>query len=220
MPCAPTLQYTPYPPNLSPSSQPTPTMQGNDNNNFGFQQPVHPFQMDQMTSSINNLETATEARAKLEYQNNNHHHITYSSPTSPVDNPHHGQQQQQQQSLKTDLSPFRLNRGYSFSLHDSGHQHFDIPDEYPVHAFSRHGSLSSVYPMTQSHELLESIHAGPISYQMGGTPMMATNSSTSIISMASVTSNASNSSDCSTSSSPPPPSKSPTRAFRALETTC
>ncbi|KAF9360498.1 hypothetical protein BGX26_009046 [Mortierella sp. AD094] len=153
-----------------------------------------------MASSINNLETATETRVKMEYQNDGQYisSISYSPTTPSADSP----DSPPGHSLKS-RSPFRLTRGYSWSMHDSGHQHFDIPDEYPVHVFARHGSLGSLYPLTQSHELLEPIHA-PVSRPMESTPMMATDSSTSIISIASMTSQVSNSSGSSSSSSPPP----------------
>ncbi|KAG0007813.1 hypothetical protein BGZ80_004196, partial [Entomortierella chlamydospora] len=196
MPCAPALQYTTYPSdNLNHALQPTDENVANNNSGFGFQQSIHPFQMDQLTSSMNNLETATETKVKMEYQNNGQY---TDSPDSPHDH-----------SLKS-TSPFRFTRGYSWSMHDSGHQHFDIPDEYPVHVFARHGSLGSLYPLTHSHELLEPIQA-PVSSPMESIPMVATDSSTSIVSMTSMTSQASNSSD-SSSSSPPPRSKSPSKA--------
>ncbi|KAF9091443.1 hypothetical protein BGX29_010951 [Mortierella sp. GBA35] len=100
--------------------------------------------MDQLASSINNLEAATGSKV-----------------------------------VKLD---------HSFSIFEtSDFGSFEVPDEYPgYHLIQRHGSLGSLYPITQSHELLEPMHL-PRSRlsSVGGVSMVPSLSSTSISSEAS-----------------------------------
>ncbi|KAF9427489.1 hypothetical protein BGZ76_002325 [Entomortierella beljakovae] len=213
--CASALSMTTPSSNINMALQPTITLAYNNTadrrNSYG----VHPFQMDQLTTSIHDLEAATEPRVKLEYQYDNQLLSDFSQNVENGIKPE-SSMSYSPQSLSMDgtCSPFdrnmkpvssimRQNREYSWSIHDSSSiSHFEMSDEYQGY-YPRHGSVGSLYPLTQ-HELLEPIHA-PTSRQMEGTPMVATDSSTSILSVASMTSNHSNSSSSSSSSSPPPP---------------
>ncbi|CAO3569725.1 unnamed protein product [Mortierella alpina] len=82
-------------------------------------------------------------------------------------------------SFENSGSPFHApNRDYSLSC-------FEVPDVYPPYVYPRHCSLGSFYPITQSHELLESFQA-PAMCSGESTPMLSTSSSTSISSDASL----------------------------------
>ncbi|KAF9907021.1 hypothetical protein BX616_000551 [Lobosporangium transversale] len=107
-----------------------------------------------------------------------------------------------------DISPsqsFRCTRGYSTSslssLYESTFSRFEVPNEYPLEAFPRHASLGSLYPMTESHELLEAAQAPLALPIVDSAPMLPTASSTSISSTASMNSLSSNGSISSASSS-------------------
>ncbi|KAG0280913.1 hypothetical protein BGZ96_001375 [Linnemannia gamsii] len=135
---------------------------------------VHPFQMDQMASSINNLEAATGSRVvKFGYSGMSDSSPSSSSSLSPSSTPAHG------------FHP--LDRSQSLSIFDtSDFGQFEVSDEYPSYLIQRHGSLGSLYPMTQSHELLEPLYL-PRSRlsSVGGAAMVPSLSSTSISSEAS-----------------------------------
>ncbi|KAF9130531.1 hypothetical protein BGW39_002989 [Mortierella sp. 14UC] len=141
---------------------------------------VHPFQMDQLTSSINNLEAATGSRVKFGYNGMSDGSQSSSSSLSPSSTPahHHG-------------FHHPLDRSQSMSIFDtSDFAAFEVPDEYPATSYliQRHGSLGSLYPITQSHELLEPLHL-PRSRlsSVGGAAMVPSLSSTSISSETSST---------------------------------
>ncbi|KAF9129672.1 hypothetical protein BG015_004114 [Linnemannia schmuckeri] len=132
---------------------------------------VHPFQMDQLTSSINNLEAATGSRmVKFGYSgmSDGSPSSSSSSSLSSSSTPAHGFQP--------------LDRSQSTSILDtSDFAQFEVSDEYPSYLIPRHGSLGSLYPITQSHELLEPLQL-PRSRlsSVGGAAMVPSLSSTSI----------------------------------------
>ncbi|KAF9935051.1 hypothetical protein FBU30_008544 [Linnemannia zychae] len=130
---------------------------------------VHPFQMDQLTSSINNLEAATGSRVvKFRYSGMNDGSPSSSSSLSPSSTPANG------------FHP--LDRSHSMSIIDtSDFAAFEVSDEYPTYLIPRHGSLGSLYPITQSHELLEPLsHSRSRLSSVGGVAMVPSLSSTSI----------------------------------------
>ncbi|KAF9141936.1 hypothetical protein BGX30_003745 [Mortierella sp. GBA39] len=130
---------------------------------------VHPFQMDQLASSINNLEAATGSRVvKFGYSGISDGSPSSSSSLSPSSTPAHGFHS--------------LDRSQSVSIFDtSDFAQFEVSDECPSYLITRHGSLGSLYPITQSHELLEPLHL-PRSRlsSVGGAAMVPSLSSTSI----------------------------------------
>ncbi|KAI7816907.1 hypothetical protein BC939DRAFT_481630 [Gamsiella multidivaricata] len=221
------LPYTGSTPAFNTTVQQPATALGHHSSNMpgnSYQQPIHPFQMDQLSSSINSLEAATVTKTKFEYQSESlarhlglvhpmddiqisNTSLSCSSSSPPLGHPMHSFQ-----------APFRSIRGYSTSMLDGALTQFEVPDEYPAYLFPRHGSLGSLYPMTHSHELLEPIHA-PESRPMESAPMLATASSTSITSIASVASMASvtssTSSSSSASGSPPTNTSAKPRSRRA-----
>ncbi|KAF9908164.1 hypothetical protein EC991_010184 [Linnemannia zychae] len=89
-------------------------------------------------------------------------------------------------------------RVFSMPFPDSDFSQFELPEEFTGYAFPRHGSLGSLYPMTQSHELLDATspfgsaahhhyhyHSGHRPYE-AGTEMVTSSSSTSISSVSSL----------------------------------
>ncbi|KAG0006790.1 hypothetical protein BGZ65_003623, partial [Modicella reniformis] len=216
MSCTPTLQYTTCPPSFNPTIQSTTvfghdgrSMTGNSSNglNLAYHQPIHPFQMDQLSSSINNLESATAMKPKFEYQNHLQPHplSCVAGISQPMEDLQSSDLTLSDHSTQPSSTPFRTSRGYSTSVFDSTFPRFEVPGEYPACLIPRHGSLGSLYPITQSHELLEPIHT-PGCGSIESVPMLATASSSSISStasassMCSLTSNASSSSSSSNSS--------------------
>ncbi|KAG0280476.1 hypothetical protein BGZ95_009963 [Linnemannia exigua] len=149
---------------------------------------VHPFQMDQLTSSINNLEAATAGSRMVKFGYNG---MSDGSPSSSS-------------SLSPSLTPSHhhhhafhsLDRSQSMSIFDTSEfaATFEVPEEYPATSYliQRHGSLGSLYPITQSHELLEPFHhhhhlSRSRLSSLGGTTMVPSLSSTSISSETSST---------------------------------
>ncbi|KAG0231544.1 hypothetical protein BGX31_005482 [Mortierella sp. GBA43] len=161
-----------------------------------YQQPIHPFQTEQFSSSVNNLESATAAKIKFEYQED--------MPTHPMSCPT-GINQHLEDVKAMDM-PFRA-RGPT-STYNSNLSRFEVPEEYPAYLFPRHSSLSSLYTITQSHELLD----GHSSTSMESVPMIPTASSTSISSVGSISSVSSTSSSGSNSSISSPCSNSASSA--------
>ncbi|KAF9340630.1 hypothetical protein BGZ91_001057, partial [Linnemannia elongata] len=135
---------------------------------------VHPFHMEQMASSINNLEAATGSRVvKFGYSGMSDGSPSSSSSLSPSSTPAHGFHS--------------LDHSQSMSIFDTSDlAQFEVSDECPSYLIPRHGSLGSLYPITQSHELLEPLHL-PRSRlsSVGGAAMVPSLSSTSISSEAS-----------------------------------
>ncbi|KAF9580828.1 hypothetical protein BGW38_002370 [Lunasporangiospora selenospora] len=86
-------------------------------------------------------------------------------------------------------SAFRSNNGRLYSLPyddlDFSQLQLDLPDEFIGYSFPRHGSVGSLYPMTQSHELLEPTSTSPW-FEAPGTAMVPSSSSTSISSNSSM----------------------------------
>ncbi|KAF9911968.1 hypothetical protein EC991_001415 [Linnemannia zychae] len=142
---------------------------------------VHPFQMDKLTSSINNLEAATGSRVvKFGYGGMGDGSPSSSSSLSPSSTPAHHQG-----------FHHTLDRSQSMSIFDtSDFAPFEVPDDFPATSYliQRHGSLGSLYPITQSHELLEPLQL-PRSRlsSVGGASMVPSLSSTSISSETSST---------------------------------
>jgi hypothetical protein len=137
--------------------------------------------MDQLASSINNLEAATGSRVvKFGYSgmSDGSPSSSSSSSLSPSSTPAHH------------AFHHPLDRSQSMSIFDtSDFGAFEVPDEYSAsYLIQRHGSLGSLYPITQSHELLEPPHL-PRSRlgSVGGAAMVPSLSSTSISSEASST---------------------------------
>ncbi|KAF9966661.1 hypothetical protein BGZ70_001648 [Mortierella alpina] len=180
---------------FSPDMQPCPVPDfGNGSNNgYDHAKSIHPFQMEQLSLSINNLEHATSSRIKNEYPDF-HAGLAYTSgemqdagvcrrpfsssspPTTPQAN---GSDSLFNHSFESSGSPFHApSRDYSLAC-------FEVPDVYPRYVYPRHCSLGSFYPITQSHELLESFQA-PAMCSGESTPMLSTSSSTSISSDASL----------------------------------
>ncbi|KAF9950087.1 hypothetical protein BGZ72_008180 [Mortierella alpina] len=75
--------------------------------------------------------------------------------------------------------------GLAYTPGPGNMQDAGVPDSYPPYVYPRHCSVGSFYPITQSHELLESFQA-PVMCSGESTPMLSTSSSTSISSDASL----------------------------------
>ncbi|KAG0339818.1 hypothetical protein BG000_001285 [Podila horticola] len=159
---------------------------------------VHPFQMDQMVSSINTLAAATDPRPKPEYPgeygsaqapylvnflDDSHGSASSSASCSPTATTLRGPEDTF--GCATSMSPARP------SLVRSSVPQLELPEEYPPYIYPRHGSLDSIYPLAMFHERMEL--PGPLE---GGTAMQPSSSSRSI---------------SSTSSTPPMSSRSRTR---------
>ncbi|KAF9277383.1 hypothetical protein BGZ68_009330 [Mortierella alpina] len=181
---------------FSPDMQPCPVPVFGTGSNSGYDhaKSIHPFQMEQLSLSINDLEHATASRIKNEYPDGFHglvytpgpgemqdtgiyrRPLSSSPPTTPQAN---GSDSLFNHSFENNGSPFNgPSRDYSLSC-------FEVPDAYPPYVYPRHCSLGSLYPITQSHELLESFQA-PVMCSGESTPMLSTSSSTSISSDASL----------------------------------
>ncbi|KAK3847263.1 MAG: hypothetical protein J3R72DRAFT_188646 [Linnemannia gamsii] len=102
---------------------------------------------------------------------------------------------------------------------DSDFSQFELPEEFAGYPFPRHGSVGSLYPITQSHELLDATspfgsaahhhhhyHGGHRRYETG-TEMVPSSSSTSISSVSSLPPNSGSMSSLSSSSVNPPGAK-------------
>ncbi|KAF9208734.1 hypothetical protein BGZ59_010478 [Podila verticillata] len=154
-------------------------------------QPIHPFQPVSISSST--LESSTAPRVKFEFtgpfgypnhsQNNqsqNNHplqemddvqssSLTGSPLSSTSDElPSYGATFSPPSTTSTSpsgLRPHSMARIQSLPFFDSNLAHpMELSEEFSGYMLTRHGSLGSVYPVTHSHELLESTLSPP-----GGT---------------------------------------------------
>ncbi|KAG0087235.1 hypothetical protein BGZ93_006851 [Podila epicladia] len=198
-PLPPTQSYI-----ASSSSQPTiSSTTGPMDDSYAYTS-VHPFQMDQMVSSINTLAAATDPRPKPEYTDeygsaqapylvnyldDSQGSVSSSASCSPTSTSLRGSEDTF--GYTTTLSPTRP------SLVRSNVPQLELPEEHPPYIYPRHGSLDSIYPIAMFHERVEL--QGSLE---GGTAMQPSSSSRSI---------------SSTSSTPPMSSRS--RARRASTST-
>ncbi|KAG0336048.1 hypothetical protein BG004_008218, partial [Podila humilis] len=170
-----------------------------DSSSFPYTQVVHPFQMDQVASSINTLAEATNTRLKPEYQASNVHLANMvdesqgSMPSSASCSPTSTMLRGSEEPFSPNEaigSPVRSpNRGQSLSfIRTTVPQlefHEEYSEEYPPYPYPRHGSLDSIYPLAVFHEQFE-VQGGSPGFE-GGTVMQASSSSRSISSSSSTT---------------------------------
>ncbi|KAG0366443.1 hypothetical protein BGZ54_005353 [Gamsiella multidivaricata] len=71
-----------------------------------------------------------------------------------------------------------ISRVNSLPLRDSDLSRFDMPKDFIGHTIPRHGSVGSLYPVTQSHELLDSSFDGAARFELS-TAMIPNSSSDS-----------------------------------------
>ncbi|KFH64273.1 hypothetical protein MVEG_10098 [Podila verticillata NRRL 6337] len=141
------------------SSQPTFTSTPMDDS-YAYAS-VHPFQMDQMASSINTLAAATDPRPKPEYPDE------YSVPNPYLVNFLDDSQGSVTSSASCSPTAKTL-RGPEDTFYDSTsspvhHSSFvrssvprlELADEYPPYLYPRHGSLDSIYPLAMYQERME-----------------------------------------------------------------
>ncbi|KAF9578453.1 hypothetical protein BGW38_005728, partial [Lunasporangiospora selenospora] len=167
--------------------------------------------MDQLASSISDLDAATEEELRFNFSQGEFEQLTQegfpssighftsaeisssSISCSPLSTAFQAEPQlatPDQQAHATGGNPFEAystlpprlqHRGCSMPFTSANFRTFKVPDEYPAYLVPRHGSLGSLYPMTQSHELLDSVQVSPASLHMEeSAPMLSTSSSTSI----------------------------------------
>ncbi|KAF9415068.1 hypothetical protein BGZ94_000203 [Podila epigama] len=211
-----------------------------DSNAFTYAQPVHPFQMDQMTYSINTLDVATATRSKPEQQLNDGFNTLTSLPTPSsylvnfLDDP-----QGSSAPSSASCSPTAMaTQGDSFSTCDtltsspsqspgqcptlplsrSSMARFELPEEYPPYLFPRHGSLDSLYPLTVFHNQLES-SPPPYSLLPPSEGANETNNNTSVVEGGTPMATSSSSRSISSSASTPPTALSRARIRRASTST-
>ncbi|KAF9929216.1 hypothetical protein FBU30_001776 [Linnemannia zychae] len=204
---------------LHMSMQPQPIASNAGNNYYG-QQPIHPFQMDLIHTSLNQTEMPSSAHVKFELpidstprQRGNAHQAfnsqdmddiqtstgppTYSPSSSSMDSA--SPTFSGDATAGTHSSALRQVGGViSMPYSESEFAQFELPEEFAGYNFPRHGSLGSLYPITQSHELLDA--TSPFGsaahhhyhfhshrrYETGGTEMIPSSSSTSISSVSSL----------------------------------
>ncbi|KAG0211840.1 hypothetical protein BGX28_007295 [Mortierella sp. GBA30] len=187
---------------------------GSNGNNMNaiYQSSIHPFQVDVLgtSQSVSESPGAPLSRMKFEFPNGEplsfhadmsmttsiattqdmddvqtNSSISCSPPSSSLDS-----------SSPTFRGPFEspamrsTGRVRSLPFSDNDLSRFELPDDFIGYSFPRHGSVGSLYPMTQSHELLESAsslgHPGlqhsHSHSQLAGTAMAPSSSSESITS--------------------------------------
>ncbi|KAF9130387.1 hypothetical protein BGW39_003137, partial [Mortierella sp. 14UC] len=196
--------------------------------NYTYQQAaIHPFQMDMLHGSLNQAELSSPVRVKFEFPNDSMAMsrqgsgvhpafgsqdmddaqvstgpLTYSPSSSSMDSSSptfSGAAAALPPTSGTNPSTLRsAGRVFSMPFPDSDFSQFELPEEFAGYAFPRHGSLGSLYPMTQSHELLDATspfgsaahhhyhhHGGHRRYETGAE-MVPSSSSTSISSVSSL----------------------------------
>ncbi|KAK5816515.1 hypothetical protein F5H01DRAFT_341026 [Linnemannia elongata] len=189
-----------------------------DSSNYTYQQAVHPFQMDVLHASLNQVEMSSPVRVKFEFPSDSmpRHQsfasqdmddaqgstgpLTY-SPSSSTDSSSPTFSGTAAIPPTSGGNPSGLrstSRVFSMPFEDSAFSQFELPEEFAGYAFPRHGSLGSLYPITQSHELLDATSPfgsaahhhyyfhGHRRYETGGTEMVPSSSSTSISSVSSL----------------------------------
>ncbi|KAF9148305.1 hypothetical protein BG015_009958 [Linnemannia schmuckeri] len=201
--------------------QPQPQQQSmvSDSSNFTYQQAVHPFQMDVLHASLNQTEMSSPVCVKFESPSDTMQRhqsfvsqdmddvqgstgpLTYSPSSSSMDSSSPTFSGDATIPPTSGGNPSGLRsagRVFSMPFKDSAFSQFELPEEFAGYAFPRHGSLGSLYPITQSHELLDATSPfgsaahhhyhfhGHRRYETGGTEMVPSSSSTSISSVSSL----------------------------------
>ncbi|KAF9088411.1 hypothetical protein BGX29_000285 [Mortierella sp. GBA35] len=197
---------------------------GHTNSSYTYQQQgIHPFQMDVLYSALPQAETSSPARVKFEFSNDPRQAgfasqdmddaqasaapLTYSPSSSSMDSssPTFSGSAPDPSASGANMGPSSTLRStgrvFSMPFPDSSLSHFELPEEFVGYAFPRHGSVGSLYPMTQSHELLDATspfgsaahhhyhyhgHRGGSGRYEHGTAMVPSSSSTSISSISSL----------------------------------
>ncbi|KAG0314646.1 hypothetical protein BGZ97_009074 [Linnemannia gamsii] len=194
-----------------------------DSNSYTYQQAVHPFQMDVLHASLNQVELSSPARVKFEFPSDPMSRrgavhqafgsqemddvqvstgtLTYSPSSSSMDSSSPTFSGAAAIPPTSGGNPSTLRstgRVFSMPFEDSAFSQFELPEEFAGYAFPRHGSLGSLYPNTQSHELLDATSPfgsaahhhyhfhGHRRYETSGTEMVPSSSSTSISSVSSL----------------------------------
>ncbi|KAF9125625.1 hypothetical protein BGX30_000386 [Mortierella sp. GBA39] len=186
---------------------------------YTYQQAVHPFQVDVLHAPLNQVEMSSPVRVKFEFPSDSmpRHQsfvsqdmddvqgstgsITYSPSSSSTDSSSPTFSGAAAIPPTSGGNPSGLrstSRVSSMPFEDSAFSQFELPEEFAGYAFPRHGSLGSLYPITQSHELLDATSPfgsaahhhyhfhGHRRYETGGTEMVPSSSSTSISSVSSL----------------------------------
>ncbi|KAG9068759.1 hypothetical protein KI688_011044 [Linnemannia hyalina] len=190
-----------------------------DSSIYTYQQAVHPFQVDVLHASLNQVEMSSPVRVKFEFPSDSmpRHQsfasqdmddvqgstgsIAYSPSSSSMDSSSPTFSGAAAIPPTSGGNPSGLrstSRVISMPFEDSAFSQFELPEEFAGYAFPRHGSLGSLYPITQSHELLDATSPfgsaahhhyhfhGRRRYDTGGTDMVPSTSSTSISSVSSL----------------------------------
>ncbi|KAK3832227.1 MAG: hypothetical protein JOS17DRAFT_790300 [Linnemannia elongata] len=190
-----------------------------DSGNYTYQQAVHPFQTDVLNAPLNQVEMSSPVRVKFEFPSDSvpRHQsfasqdmddvqgstgpVTYSPSSSSMDSSSptfSGAAAIPPTSGGIPSGLRSTGRVFSMPFEDSAFSQFELPEEFAGYAFPRHGSLGSLYPITQSHELLDATSPfgsaahhhyhfhGHRRYETGGAEMVPSSSSTSISSVSSL----------------------------------
>ncbi|KAG0286232.1 zf-C2H2 Zinc finger, C2H2 type [Linnemannia gamsii] len=216
----------PQPPPQPPQQQQQQHPMVSDSNNYTYQQAVHPFQMDLLHASLNQVELSPPVRVKFEFPGDSMPRhgggahqafssqdmdderfqvstgsLTYSPSSSSMDSSSptfSGTAAVPPTSGGHPSAVRSTGRVFSMPCEDLAFGQFELPEEFAGYAFPRHGSLGSLYPITQSHELLDSTSPfgsaahhhyhfhGHRRYETGGAEMVPSTSSTSISSVSSL----------------------------------
>ncbi|KAG0280214.1 hypothetical protein BGZ95_010892 [Linnemannia exigua] len=186
---------------------------------------IHPFQMDVLHASLTQAELSSPVHVKFEFPSNSMPRqgggahqalgsqemddvqvstgpLAYSPSSSSTDSSSptfSGAAAAIPPTSGTNPSGLRsAGRVFSMPFPNSDFSQFELPEEFAGYSFPRHGSLGSLYPMTQSHELLDATspfgsaahhqyryHGVHRRYETG-TEMVPSSSSTSISSVSSL----------------------------------
>ncbi|KAF9183122.1 hypothetical protein BGZ51_004229 [Haplosporangium sp. Z 767] len=175
----------------------------NNQNSYICQQSVHPLQMDTIGAPLNTVSPSIHSGVKMEFPNST---LSWQTGTSNSFSPEMDDAQASNASITYSPSSSSLEsysptfgapfgsssvarstgRVHSMPFHDTDLSQFELPEELMGYAFPRHGSLGSLYPITQSHELLDSTYTAAVHSSLDlGTAMVPYPSSTSISSVSS-----------------------------------
>ncbi|KAG0265526.1 hypothetical protein BG011_004554 [Mortierella polycephala] len=175
----------------------------NNRHSYICQPSVHPLQMDAVGTPLSTANPSIQSGVKMELPNST---LPWQTGTSNSFSSEMDDAQASNASIAYSPSSSSLGsysptfgapfgslsvtrstgRVHSMPFHDTDLSQFELPEDLMGYAFPRHGSVGSLYPITQSHELLDSTYTTAMHSSLDlSTDMVPSLSSTSISSASS-----------------------------------